>query len=231
MGEPASSGSPARPRRRYDSRLRRERAAQTREAIVAAGLELAHECPVWDWRGLTIRAAAERAGVSERTVYRHFPSEREFHDAVMRGLEGQAGVTLEGMRLADVADATARVFAHVASFPMVVRTPLDPTLSAADKRRVSRTKAAAGMPLFSTTVASRSLSNFSHFCANPRPCGVSERLRRFPDGAGLTSSSPALSSSPVMRLTEGSDTSRASARARWVEAPSRSTMNSTRKRR
>jgi hypothetical protein len=44
-------------------------------------------------------------------------------------------VTLEGMRLADVADATARVFAHVASFPMVVRTPLDPTLSAADRRR------------------------------------------------------------------------------------------------
>lgn len=102
---------------------------------MAAGLELAHECPVWDWRGLTIRAAAERAGVSERTVYRHFPSEREFHDAVMRGLEGQAGVALEGMRLADVADATARVFAHVASFPMVVRTPLDPTLTATDQRR------------------------------------------------------------------------------------------------
>ena len=105
MAEPGEGFPPeqAQPRRRYDSRLRRERAAQTRDAIVAAGLELAHECPVWDWRGLTIRAAAERAGVSERTVYRHFPSEREFHDAVMRGLEGQAGVTLEGMRLADVA--------------------------------------------------------------------------------------------------------------------------------
>jgi hypothetical protein len=39
------------------------------------------------------------------------------------------------MRLADVAGATARVFAHVASFPVVVRTPLDPTLTAADLRR------------------------------------------------------------------------------------------------
>jgi AcrR family transcriptional regulator len=140
VGDPAtpeeeSAAEPGQQRRRYDSRLRRERAAQTRENIVAAGLELAHECPVWDWRGLTIRAAAERAGVSERTVYRHFPSERDFHDAVMRGLEEQAGVTLEGMRLADVAGATARVFAHVASFPMVVRTPLDPTLTAADLRR------------------------------------------------------------------------------------------------
>ena len=144
MGEPASSGGPggssprkpaAQQRRRYDSSLRRERAAQTRESIVAAGLQLAHECPVWDWGGLTIRAAAERAGVSERTVYRHFPSEREFHDAVMQRLEEQAGVTLEGMRLADVSEATARVFAHVASFPMVVRTPLDPTLTATDQRR------------------------------------------------------------------------------------------------
>jgi AcrR family transcriptional regulator len=136
VGEPApaQAGGPAQ-RRRYDSRLRRERADQTRESIVEAGLELAHELPVWDWRGLTIRAAAGRAGVSERTVYRHFPSERDFHDAVMLRLEGQAGVTLEELRLADIAEATARVFAHVASFPLVVRTPLDPTLSAADQRR------------------------------------------------------------------------------------------------
>jgi len=122
-------------RRRYDSRLRRERAEQTRGRIVAAGLQLAHERPVWDWRGLTIRAAAERAGVSERTVYRHFPGEREFHDAIMQRLEQEAAVTLEGMRLGEVADATARVFAHVASFPMVPRTPLEPTLTATDQRR------------------------------------------------------------------------------------------------
>jgi AcrR family transcriptional regulator len=123
-------------RRRYDSSLRRERAAQTRERIVEAGLQLAHECPVWDWRALTIRAAAERAGVSERTVYRHFPGEREFRDAVMQRLEEQAGVTLEALRLEDVAEAAARVFAHVSSFPMVPRTPpLDPTLTATDQRR------------------------------------------------------------------------------------------------
>jgi AcrR family transcriptional regulator len=143
VGQPAqrgvpggsSPGKPAQQRRRYDSSLRRERAAQTRERIVDAGLQLAHECPVWDWRPLTIRAAAERAGVSERTVYRHFPSEREFHDAVMQRLEEEAAVTLEGMRLEDVADATARVFAHVSSFPMVSRTPLEPTLTATDQRR------------------------------------------------------------------------------------------------
>jgi AcrR family transcriptional regulator len=132
----ASMGQQTRQRRRYDSSLRRERAAQTRERIVEAGLQLAHECPVWDWRALTIRAAAERAGVSERTVYRHFPGEREFHDAVMQRLEEQAGVTLEALRLEDVAEAAALVFAHVSSFPMVPRTPpLDPTLTATDQRR------------------------------------------------------------------------------------------------
>ena len=126
----------AQQRRTYDSSLRRERAAQTRKRIVDAGLQLAHECPVWDWRALTIRAAAERAGVSERTVYRHFPGEREFHDAVMQRMEEQAGVTLEALRLEDVAEAAARVFAHVSSFPMVPRTPpLDPTLTATDQRR------------------------------------------------------------------------------------------------
>jgi AcrR family transcriptional regulator len=128
-------GYPGQQRRRYDSSLRRQRAAQTRERIVAAGVQLAHERPAWDWHALTIRAVAERAEVSERTVYRHFPGERELHDAMMQRLEEEAGVTLEGLRLEDVAGVTARVFAHVSSFPLVLRTPQDATLTAADQRR------------------------------------------------------------------------------------------------
>ena len=126
---------PGQQRRRYDSPVRRERAAQTRERIVVAGWELAHELPVWDWRSLTVRAVAERAGVNERTVYRHFPSERDLHDAVMRRLEEEAGVALEGMRLDQVAAASARVFEYVSSFPFVPRMPRDPTLIATDQRR------------------------------------------------------------------------------------------------
>jgi AcrR family transcriptional regulator len=122
-------------RRRYDSRLRRERAAQTRERIVDAGVQLAHEVPAWDWHTLTIRAIAGRAEVSERTVYRHFPGERELHDAMIQRLEQEAGVTLEGLRLEDVAGATARIFAHVSSFPLVPRMSLDATLTAADQQR------------------------------------------------------------------------------------------------
>jgi AcrR family transcriptional regulator len=73
--------------------------------------------------------------VSERTVYRHFPGERELHDGMMQRLEEESGVTLEGLKLEDLADATARVFAHVSSFPLVPRTPLDATLTATDRRR------------------------------------------------------------------------------------------------
>ena len=38
-------------RRRYDSPLRRQRAAETRERIVAAGAELLHGFPIRNWRG------------------------------------------------------------------------------------------------------------------------------------------------------------------------------------
>src|SRR5690606_23228727 len=62
----------ARPTRRYDSALRRERALATRARIVTAGCELLQASSLRDWRGVTIRAVAERAGVNERTVYRHF---------------------------------------------------------------------------------------------------------------------------------------------------------------
>src|ERR1700683_2616023 len=73
--------------RSYDGTLRREQAAVTRERIVVAGSELLHRGSIRDWKRLTVRAVAERAGVSERTVYRHFGNERGLSDAVMHRLE------------------------------------------------------------------------------------------------------------------------------------------------
>ncbi len=90
---------------------------------------------VRDWRGLTIRAVAEEAGVNERTVYRHFGNEQGLHDAVMHRLEEEAGIDLEGMRLDDVADVTARIFEHVSSYPTDAPPPLDPTLAEAKRRQ------------------------------------------------------------------------------------------------
>jgi AcrR family transcriptional regulator len=127
--------APVRACRGYDSRLRLQRAAETRERIVAAGSELLHGSPVRDWQALTVRAVAERAGVNERTVYRHFVNERGLRDAVMHRLEEEAGIDLARLRLEDVADAAAQIFEHVSSYPLKPRPPLDPTLTKAGQRR------------------------------------------------------------------------------------------------
>jgi AcrR family transcriptional regulator len=123
------------PRRRYDNSRRREQADATRERIVSAGVELARRASVRDWGGLTIGAVAERAGVSERTVYRHVQHERGLRDAVMRRLEEDAGIDLATMELDDVAEVATRISAQVASFAPGPAGPSDPTLSEAGRRQ------------------------------------------------------------------------------------------------
>jgi AcrR family transcriptional regulator len=115
--------------------LRRERAAQTRERIVAAGAELVHESSIRDWHGVTIRAVADRAGVNERTVYRHFANERALRDAVMHRLEQEVGIDLSELSLDDFAGAAARLFRFVASHRHEERIPLDATLIEANRRQ------------------------------------------------------------------------------------------------
>lgn len=130
MGEPAS-------RRSYDSPVRRERAAETRTRIVTAGSELVHGFDGWNWEGLTYRAVAEQAGVGERTVYRHFPTERLLHDAVMQRLHEEAGVTYEDVTAANLTEVTARVLASMARFSPgpTLQLPDDPTFVDVDRRR------------------------------------------------------------------------------------------------
>ena len=96
-----------------------------------------HAFDSWDWRDLTFRAVAERAGVGERTVYRHFPTERHLHDAVMTRLESDAGITYEDVDLANLGDVTARFFASLQRFSVrkTVETPQDPTFVGVDVRR------------------------------------------------------------------------------------------------
>ena len=124
-------------RRTYDNRARQQKAAQTRERIVAAGSELVHAFDSWNWRDLTFKAVAERAGVGERTVYRHFPTERHLHDAVMQRLESEAGISYEDVDLTNIDDVTARVFASLQRFSVrkSVDTPQDPTFVGVDARR------------------------------------------------------------------------------------------------
>jgi AcrR family transcriptional regulator len=122
-------------RRRYESALRREQAADTSRRIVAAGCEILRSASVRDWRGLTVRAVAERAGVNERTVYRHFVNERGLRDAVMQRLEEEVGIELSGMGIDDIADVAARIFEQVSTFPLGTGPALDATLDEADRRQ------------------------------------------------------------------------------------------------
>jgi AcrR family transcriptional regulator len=124
-------------RRRYDSPTRRRQMRETRERIVIAGAELAHGFDTWDWGSLTFRAVAERAGVGVRTVYRHFPTERDLRDAIMARLGEEAGVDYEELTLAEVAEVAGLVFRSLGSY--AVRTaftpPADPTFVAVDEQR------------------------------------------------------------------------------------------------
>src|ERR1700747_240831 len=130
MGDPST-------RRRYDNSARQEKAAQTRERIVAAASDLVHGFDSWDWQDLTFKAVAERAGVGERTVYRHFPTERHLHDAVMARLEEEAGVTHEGLHPASLPQITARVLSSRRSFAAheAIDVAEDSLLVEVDQRR------------------------------------------------------------------------------------------------
>jgi AcrR family transcriptional regulator len=116
--------------RRYDNSRRSEAADETRRRMVAAGCELARESDVRDWRGVTIAAVAERAGVSERTVYRHLGSEAGLRRAVIDEIQHQAGIDLDGLRIGAVADVAAQIFRQVAAFRGVTERELDPALQA-----------------------------------------------------------------------------------------------------
>lgn len=121
--------------RRYDNTRRARQAGATRDRIVEAAWTILRRSSVADWSGVTIRAVAQQAEVSERTVYRHFQTERGLRDAVMARLEAQAGIDLDTMRLDDVAAVAARIIDQVAAFAPPSHRPLDATLSDADRRQ------------------------------------------------------------------------------------------------
>lgn len=112
-----------------------ERARRTYERIVESGAELLHGFPVWNWSALTVPAVAARAGVTERTVYRYFASERGLRDAVMERLSREARVAMNGLALDDVAEVARRILEYSSTFPLVRRTPRDETVAATNAKQ------------------------------------------------------------------------------------------------
>ncbi len=139
------------PRRPYRSPARQQAAAATRDRIIDAGARLVREFTSWNWDELTFRAVAEGAEVSERTVYRHFPTERHLHDAIMSRLEDEAGIAYEDVGLDNLADVTARLFASLGRFAIndSIGTPHGSAFVGAEAKRhaaLSRAVSATRLP-------------------------------------------------------------------------------------
>jgi AcrR family transcriptional regulator len=122
-------------KRRYNSPLRQQQTLETRERIIAAGANLVHSYPAWDWTNLTALAVGESAGVSERTVQRHFPTERLLRDAVLQRVYEESGIGLDEVKLDTFADVTARMFAYLSSFATTPQVQSDPTFLSMDRLR------------------------------------------------------------------------------------------------
>lgn len=122
-------------RRRYNSPLRERQAAETREKLIRAGVELVHGFPDWDWNNLTFKAVGKKAGISERTAYRHFSTERELRDAVMEYLVSDSGINLERLELSNFGETTERIFSYLSSFAVNPELVKDPTLASMDQQR------------------------------------------------------------------------------------------------
>ncbi|MGO9522441.1 TetR/AcrR family transcriptional regulator [Mycobacterium sp.] len=137
MSIKASPDAPTRTQRSYRSRVREQKTADTRERIVRAGVEIVEGLSDLDWSAMTFQAVAEGAGVSKRTVFRHFATERNLHDAVMQRFQERAGVSYEHVDLAGVAAVARRVFEALSSFAVSSWTikPDDPTFTAMDRAR------------------------------------------------------------------------------------------------
>jgi AcrR family transcriptional regulator len=123
--------------RPYRSRVREQKTAETRERIVRAGVAIVEALPEWDWSAMTFQAVAEGADVSKRTVFRHFATERELHDAVMHRFQERAGVSYDDVDLDSVAAVARRVFEALSSFAVSSWTVEsdDPTFTAMDRAR------------------------------------------------------------------------------------------------
>jgi AcrR family transcriptional regulator len=124
-------------RRQYDSRRRREQAEDTRLRVLAAASETFRE---HGWEGTRIATIAERAGVSEETVYGRFGSKRALLGAaVERAVRGDDSRpvpeqdTPRAVAATDDLDERIRLFVSDVSGRLERAAPLVAAVSAASR--------------------------------------------------------------------------------------------------
>jgi AcrR family transcriptional regulator len=118
--------------RPYSSPLREAQARQTRDAILDALTQLLAEQPADE---ITTRAIAERAGVSQPTVYRYFPDRPALLDGLAHRVDALAGTDAWPATLDELVQRTTAFFVGPDSHAAV--TTAEAVLNA-DPRRYSR---------------------------------------------------------------------------------------------
>jgi len=92
----------------YRSELRAEQAAATRQRIIEGALE-----GFAPWAtDMPFDEVARRARVSERTVYRHFPTQKDLFDAVAAHVTGHSGWNPEEVEADTLGATAARAFTY-----------------------------------------------------------------------------------------------------------------------
>jgi AcrR family transcriptional regulator len=104
--------------RAYDSPLRAEQLEQTRGRILEAAVDLLADDGLQD---LTIPLVADRARVSVRTVYRHFPTKEALLDAIVGLIDSVFGVSPFPARPDELPSLGPRLFARFDEVEGIVR--------------------------------------------------------------------------------------------------------------
>lgn len=117
--------------RAYSSPLRESQALQTRDLILDSLTELLAERRVDE---VSTREIARHAGVSQPTVYRHFPDREALIEGLTRRLPEQSGRLKSAETLNEFVDLIMEFFAKSEEFP--IETTAEALLNA-DPRRFS----------------------------------------------------------------------------------------------
>ena len=125
--------------RAYHSPLRQAQADRTRVLIIEALTDLLFERPTDE---ISTKDIAEHAGVSERTVYRHYPERRGLHEALAAHWVGEHGPDVENAdSLGDLAELIAEAYlgfeAQARETVAMVAVNADPRRPASDTARRS----------------------------------------------------------------------------------------------
>lgn len=116
----------------YRSELRAEQAAATRQRIIDAALE---GFAPWS-TDLPFDKVAARARVSERTVYRHFPTQKDLFDAVAAHVVAHSGWNPDEVQADTLGATAAQAFTYFGTlFPRIDRASEAPGMKALRGKR------------------------------------------------------------------------------------------------